>query len=73
VRCGSAQSALDRARRIDILLRSEHGPHRDALAAGANMAASGGTLGTYLWRLRINGLIREERGRVHLVEELRGG
>jgi hypothetical protein len=55
---------------IDTLLRNHAGLRRDALAVEASMAPSGGTFGTYLSRLRTNGLIVEERGRVRLVEEL---
>ncbi|MEJ0017479.1 MAG: hypothetical protein WDN25_13130 [Acetobacteraceae bacterium] len=58
-------------RLIDILLRHPTGLRRDGLAAEANMAPGGGTFGTYLSRLRTNGLIHVNGHQVTLAEELR--
>lgn len=43
---------------------------RDALAADLGMAASGGTFGTYLSRLRTNGLLEEKGKRLRLTPAL---
>lgn len=45
---------------------------KDALAADLNMAAKGGTFGTYLSRLRGNGLLEEKDGRIRLAPALMG-
>ena len=45
---------------------------RDALAADLNMAGGGGTFGTYLSRLRGNGLLEEKAGRIRLAPALMG-
>lgn len=58
-------------RLIDILDTARSGMSRAGLAAAAQMTAAGGTFGTYLSRLRSNGLIVEGGGTIRLVEELR--
>lgn len=45
---------------------------RDALAADLGMAPAGGTFGTYLSRLRGNGLLEEKQGRIRLAPALMG-
>lgn len=45
---------------------------RDALAADLGMSASGGTFGTYLGRLRGNGLLEERGKRVRVAPPLMG-
>lgn len=57
------------ARMIDALL--EHGPlERERLAEVCGLTANAGTFGTYLSRLRSNGLVRDCEGRIVLVEWL---
>lgn len=57
------------ARMIDALL--ERGPlSREALGRVVGIATSGGTFGTYLSRLRSNGLIEERNGEITLTDVL---
>lgn len=56
---------------IDILLAARGGLSREQIAANAGMAITGGTFGSYLSRLRSNGLIIETGSVIRLVEELR--
>lgn len=66
-------------RMVEVLIkRSPHFTTREALAADLNMSASGGTFGTYLGRLRANGLIEEQgakgqRQKVRLAPAIMGG
>ena len=55
-----------------LLKRWPHLVSRDGLAGDLGMAASGGTFGTYLSRLRSNGLIEERGKRLRLRPELMG-
>ena len=48
------------------------GCDRGELADAVEMEEGGGSFGTYLSRLRSNGLLREEGGRVFAAEELIG-
>lgn len=58
-------------RLIDVLIkRWPHFTTREGLAADLGMAASGGTFGTYLGRLRSNGLIEEQGKRLRLASRL---
>lgn len=55
-----------------LLKRWPHFTTREGLAADLGMAIAGGTFGTYLGRLRANGLIEEQGKRVRLNHELMG-
>lgn len=64
--------ALPGVSRMLYVLQKRY-PHlttRDALAADLGMAASGGTFGTYLSRLRANGLLEEKGKRLRLTPAL---
>lgn len=61
------------SRMLQVLQRRyPHTTTREALAADLNMAASGGTFGTYLSRLRANGLLEEKGKRLRLSPALMG-
>lgn len=61
------------ARMIDLLVtRHPHFTTRDALAADLSMAPAGGTFGTYLSRLRANGLLEEKAKRLRLSAAVMG-
>lgn len=61
-------------RLIDVLLkRWPHWTSRDSLAADGGYAASGGTFGTYLGRLRANGLTEERGKKLRLSADVMGG
>lgn len=61
-------------RMVDVLLkRWPHFTTREGLAADLGMSASGGTFGTYLGRLRANGLLEEQKARVRLAPAVMGG
>ncbi|MEA3043008.1 MAG: hypothetical protein QOH47_846 [Sphingomonadales bacterium] len=67
-------SRIPGARRmVDVLVkRSPHFTTRDALAADLGMSAAGGTFGTYLGRLRTNGLLEENGKKVRLSAAIMG-
>lgn len=52
--------------------RFPHFTTREALAADLNMAGGGGTFGTYLSRLRANGLLQEKGKRIRLSANVMG-
>lgn len=55
-----------------LLQRWPHFTTREGLAADLGMAAAGGTFGTYLGRLRSNGLLEEKAKRIRLNPEMMG-
>ncbi len=58
---------------VDVLVkRWPHFVTRDGLAADLNMAATGGTFGTYLGRLRSHGLLEQKGQRLRLSTEIMG-
>lgn len=64
-------------RMVDVLIkRWPHATRVEALASDSGMTASGGTFGTYLSRLRTNGLLEEtgkgEARRVRLAPGVMG-
>lgn len=66
-----AQAIPGVSRMLGVLQkRFPHMTTRDALAADLGMAPAGGTFGTYLSRLRANGLLEESGKRLRLSPEL---
>ncbi|WP_129792604.1 ATP-binding protein [Sphingosinicella sp. CPCC 101087] len=60
-------------RMVDVLVkRWPHFVTREGLAADLAMSAKGGTFGTYLGRLRSNGLLEEQKTRVRLAPSIMG-
>jgi hypothetical protein len=60
-------------RMVDVLVkRWPHWTTREGLAGDLGMAATGGTFGTYLGRLRTNGLLEENGKRVRLAPSVMG-
>jgi len=60
-------------RMVDVLIkRSPHFTTREGLAADLGMSADGGTFGTYLGRLRSNGLLEAQGKRVRLAPSIMG-
>jgi hypothetical protein len=60
-------------RMVDVLIkRWPHFTTRDGLAADLGMAAAGGTFGTYLGRVRANGLLEEQGKRLRLSADVMG-
>lgn len=58
---------------VDVLVkRWPHFVTRDGLAADLNMAASGGTFGTYIGRLRAHGMLEQKGQRLRLSAEIMG-